>query len=94
MYYDHFKVQSNAKLILQTSSGYKQVFKKHARPGPPPPAPIESAPFEFSSFGARGKQKKRKRHQRRPHRPSGGALQPHKQRKKNPYYGRRKRSPE
>ena len=67
------------------SNKRKKLFKKHVRPERRPQEidSFSSAPF---SSGIR---------QKRPHRrPSGTHHQPHKQRKKYPYYGRKKRSPE
>ena len=59
------------------------MFKKHVRPSA---TGIENNAFHLASFGVR--------HKRPQRRPSVNHRQPHKQRKKYPYYGRKKRSPE
>ena len=74
------------KITIIFRNHRKKVFKKHARPGR---RPQENDSFHEAPFRGGNRNKRPRR------RPVGNTnRQPHKQRKKYPYYGRKKRSPE
>ena len=69
----------------------KKVFKKHVRPHF---RPHEDNSFRPAPFGIGGRPKRRPHHHHHHGPPHPPHRQPHKYRKKYPYYGRKKRSPE